>query len=108
MFNQYVQTEQYFEAIRVLHMNTSKESQESCLRSLVTTLWDVKRTKSLVDLHYADLTDRVAELLEAKSHLMPLSSDDGFFEVVYAFYMHRYNYEAGKWSSVNNFKRFFV
>jgi hypothetical protein len=102
MFNQYVHAEKYFEAIRILHMNPSKESQESCLRSLVTTLWEIRRTKALVELHYAELTDRVAELLEAKCNLMPLSSELGFFEVVYAFYMHRYNYEAGKFHAFKN------
>lgn len=99
MFNQYVQAEQYFDAIRVLHMNPSQESQDNCLRSLVATLWDLQRTKSLVDLHYAELTDRVAELLEAKCRLMPLMVDNGFFEVVYAFYLHRYNYEHGSFKN---------
>ncbi|KAI6182204.1 BMA-NPP-6, isoform e [Aphelenchoides bicaudatus] len=94
MFNQYLESEQYFEAIRFLHMNPSKESQDNCLRNLVSTLWDTGRTKSLVDLHYAELTDRVAELLEAKCRSTPLLSDNGFFEAVYAFYMRRYNYEA--------------
>lgn len=96
MFNQYVHTGQYFEAIRILHLNTNKESQDSCLRSLVTTLWDFRRTKSLVDLHYAELTDRVAELLESKCRQMSPTVDNGFFEMVYAFYMHRYNYESGE------------
>jgi hypothetical protein len=95
MFDQYIHTDQYSEAIRVLHMNPSKESQDNCLQRLINTLWNLRRNKTLVDLHYAEFTERVAELLEAKCRSMPLSMDNGFFELVYAFYIHRYSYEHG-------------
>ncbi|KAI6179396.1 BMA-NPP-6, isoform e [Aphelenchoides besseyi] len=91
---QYVATEQYFEAIRVLHLNPSMTSQENCLRNLIAILCDKGKTKSLVTLHYGKLTDQVAELLETKCKAMPPMNDSGFFETVYAFYIHRYNYEA--------------
>jgi len=45
-------------------------------------------------LHFAELTDRVAELLESECHTMPVSNDNGLFETVYAFYIHRYSYES--------------
>ncbi|KAI6203510.1 hypothetical protein M3Y94_00565300 [Aphelenchoides besseyi] len=94
LFSQYVATEQYFEAIRVLHLNPSMTSQENCLRNLIAILCDKGKTKSLVTLHYGKLTDQVAELLETKCKAMPPMNDSGFFETVYAFYIHRYNYEA--------------
>ncbi|KAI6172177.1 hypothetical protein M3Y98_00944100 [Aphelenchoides besseyi] len=40
LFSQYVATEQYFEAIRVLHLNPSRTSQENCLRNLIAILCD--------------------------------------------------------------------
>ncbi|KAI6234379.1 hypothetical protein M3Y99_00788100 [Aphelenchoides fujianensis] len=94
LFTQYVATEQFLEAIRVLHLNPSPTSQENCLRNLIANLCDKSKTKALVTLHYGKLTDQVAELLETKCSTMPPMSDSGFFETVYAFYIHRYNYEA--------------
>ncbi|KAI6192894.1 hypothetical protein M3Y99_01908000 [Aphelenchoides fujianensis] len=94
LFTQYVATEQFLEAIRVLHLNPSPTSQENCLRNLIANLCDKSKTKALVTLQYGKLTDEVAELLETKCSTMPPMSDSGFFETVYAFYIHRYNYEA--------------
>ncbi|KAI6177930.1 Protein disulfide-isomerase [Aphelenchoides fujianensis] len=94
LFTQYVATEQFLEAIRVLHLNPSPTSQKNCLRNLIANLCDKSKTKALVTLHYGKLTEQVAELLETKCTTMPPMSDSGFFETVYAFYIHWYNYEA--------------
>ncbi|KAI6188292.1 hypothetical protein M3Y98_00339200 [Aphelenchoides besseyi] len=81
LFSQYVATEQYFEAIRVLRLNPSMTSQENCLRNLIAILCDKGKTK-------------FGRVVGNQMQAMPPMNDSGFFETVYAFYIHRYNYEA--------------
>ena len=80
----------------MLHLNPSASAKESCLRNFVANLWDVGKANALVSLHYGELTEQLIGLLEDKCKGLHPMNDAGFFETIYAFHMHRYNYEAGK------------
>ena len=80
------------DAYDALVSNPDPARRRDCLRQFLIILTEQGRLQPLVNFQYEDLQNDVVQILEARARASEVSAASSYYDLLYAFHVHRENY----------------
>ncbi|VDK38347.1 unnamed protein product, partial [Gongylonema pulchrum] len=99
LFKSELRTEQYEEAMKSILNNPYKDNARTCLREMMAKLVEQKLTNTIVEMFYFTMEREAVEILREYARASNVKKDGFFYELLYAFHMHRSSFQRVDWIS---------